>query len=95
MPKLGCMPPRWEKWSASLSDKKVPDADEWWASRWKGVRRECENDEDANALIRLLKRVLVLDPAERPTSAQIVDNPWFQIVSPVNATAPSEFNPNS
>ncbi|GJJ08832.1 hypothetical protein Clacol_003051 [Clathrus columnatus] len=69
----GHIPPHWEKWSASLSDRNITQADmeEWWASHWKTLREGCENDEDTAALVRLLKVVLVLDPKERPTAAQI------------------------
>ena len=39
------------------------------------------NDEKSSAsvdgLVNLLKKVLVLDPALRPTAAQVLQDPWF------------------
>ncbi|GJJ08831.1 hypothetical protein Clacol_003050 [Clathrus columnatus] len=84
----GRIPPQWEKWSASLFDYNIAqiDTEEWWDSHWKTLREGCENDEDTAALVQLLRAVLVLDPKERPTAAQIANDPWFQSVSVENIT---------
>ena len=46
-----------------------------WTSHRKALLRGCVDNEDTDALIRLLKTVLILHPSIRPTMA--VQNQWF------------------
>jgi hypothetical protein len=76
----GSLPLGWQNWYASLSD--APEvspsgADAWWASHRERLRPNCADEADTDALITLLKKVLVLDPASRPIAAEVLQDPWF------------------
>ncbi len=36
------------------------------------------DEADADQLVQLLRRVLVLDPEKRPTIDEVLQDPWFQ-----------------
>ena len=79
----GSLPPGWEEWYANLTDPpeiSPAGADGWWAQRWEILRRNCADDESTDALVTFLRKVLVLDPALRPTAAEVLKDPWFQSV---------------
>ncbi|KAH7927484.1 kinase-like protein [Leucogyrophana mollusca] len=76
----GSLPPGWRSWYASLSNPpevSPSGADAWWASRRGALRRNCIDDADTDALIALLRKVLVLDSAARPTAAEVLQDLWF------------------
>ena len=52
-------------------------ADAWWVERWEVLRRNYADDASTDALITFLRRVLVLNPALRPTVAEVLQDPWF------------------
>ncbi|KIM41261.1 hypothetical protein M413DRAFT_10909 [Hebeloma cylindrosporum] len=73
------VPSEWKNWYANLS--KPPEvsssrADEWWESRRKVLRLKCVDEASADALTALLRKVLVLDPASRPTAAEVLQGTW-------------------
>ncbi|KIJ36332.1 hypothetical protein M422DRAFT_34296 [Sphaerobolus stellatus SS14] len=81
----GYVPSAWKIWYDKMS--KPPDvspdvANKWWAVRWKLLRPYCVDDQDADALVKLLRKVLVLDPAARPTILEILQDPWLQRTAP-------------
>ncbi|EJD48143.1 kinase-like protein [Auricularia subglabra TFB-10046 SS5] len=76
----GYVPTAWETWWATVA--KPPDvsptaADKFWAEQRKMLRLKCEDDADVDGLIRLLKKILALDPAARPSAAEVVNDAWF------------------
>ncbi|TFK68449.1 kinase-like protein [Pluteus cervinus] len=80
VPMGGTLPQAWQEWWLGLSD--VPTvsasgADAWWTRRRKMIRQDCANDADADALIALLRKILVLDPKARPTPEEILQDAWF------------------
>ncbi|KAH7924444.1 kinase-like protein [Leucogyrophana mollusca] len=77
----GSLPPGYRNWHASLSNPpevSPSGADAWWVSRREALRINCADDAAADALITLLRKVLVLDPMARPTAAEVLQDPWFQ-----------------
>ncbi|KAF8956779.1 kinase-like protein [Flammula alnicola] len=87
MAAMACsLPAGWQNWYAGLSD--APEvspsaADAWWASRRERLRPNCADEADTDALITLLRKVLVLDPALRPMAAEVVQDPWFLNAAPM------------
>lgn len=77
----GFVLPEWQEWWDSLSKKRpevlLHEADEWWAERRERILGICVNAEETDALIALLRKVLVADPAARPTAAEVAQDPWF------------------
>ena len=78
----GSLQAGWEDWYANLAD--LPEisptrADAWWAKHWKVLRGNCGDDasSDASSLITFLRKILVLDPALRPTTAEVLQDSWF------------------
>ncbi|KZT13126.1 kinase-like protein [Laetiporus sulphureus 93-53] len=72
----GYVPPKWRSWRPDLTIS--PDqADAWWTSRKTLLRQGCVDDKDTDALVRLLKKVLVLDATIRPTIVEVLQDPWF------------------
>jgi serine/threonine protein kinase len=74
------LPPGWKNWYAGLP--KAPEvspssADAWWASRRVALRRNCADEADTDALVALLRKMLALDPAARPTAAEVLKDAWF------------------
>ncbi|KAF8971371.1 hypothetical protein BDZ97DRAFT_1913862 [Flammula alnicola] len=49
-------------------------ADAWWASHREYLRQNCADEADTDALIALLRKVLVLDPTARPTAAEVLQD---------------------
>ncbi|KZV66362.1 kinase-like protein [Peniophora sp. CONT] len=54
-------------------------SDEVWAKYRARMRTRCASEEDADALVAMLRRILVLDPAARPDAAEILLDPWFAL----------------
>ncbi|KAF8972588.1 kinase-like protein [Flammula alnicola] len=76
----GTLPPGWQNWYTSLStppEVSPSGADAWWALRRKRLSQNCADEADTDALIALLRKVLVLDPTARPTAAEILQDPWL------------------
>ncbi|KAF8910432.1 kinase-like protein [Gymnopilus junonius] len=78
----GSIPPGWLHWDTNTRGPEPDEvcseaADKWWASRWGWIRNYCINDSDTDVLILLLRRILVLDAALRPTAEEILGDPWF------------------
>ncbi|TFK69247.1 kinase-like protein [Pluteus cervinus] len=74
---LGTLPDGWKEWWKSRS--KAPavspsGADAWWIQRREILRKNCADDADVDALIALLRKILVLDPKARPTPEQILQD---------------------
>ncbi|KAL1744933.1 kinase-like domain-containing protein [Schizophyllum fasciatum] len=80
----GCVPPQWQSWwdndpyPVTLSG----DPDEWWSQPWhrKLFTDALASEEDADAAIALLKKLLSLDPQARPTCEEVLQDPWFENV---------------
>ena len=70
------LPLAWKTWWDS-APRPCASSDAWWTERQDRLRGACAEDRDADALVDLLKRILVLDPAELPSAAEIVQDPWF------------------
>ncbi|TRM59015.1 kinase-like protein [Schizophyllum amplum] len=75
----GHVPAQWSAWWETESLSPVC-ADEWWGENRPYIRRGCANDDDTEAAIRLLKKILLLDPCARPSPEEIIRDPWFQDV---------------
>jgi len=77
----GSVPPGWKSWYTNLSNPPEVSpsiADAWWAKRRDCLRAGCVDEASTDALIALLRKVLVLDPALRPTAVVVLQDPWFQ-----------------
>ncbi|KZV60399.1 kinase-like protein [Peniophora sp. CONT] len=48
-----------------------------WAEYRTLLRPRCESDADADGLVTLLRRMFSLDPSERPSAADILQDRWF------------------
>ncbi|KAI5831073.1 kinase-like protein [Schizophyllum commune Tattone D] len=72
------LPLAWKAWCDS-APRPCSSPDAWWTERRERIRGAYADDRDADALLALLERILVLDPAERPSAAEIVQDPWFMI----------------
>ncbi|KAF5309025.1 hypothetical protein D9619_013598 [Psilocybe cf. subviscida] len=68
-------------WDQSVF-KSQPDTntDTWWSRARSQLRKHCESDADCDTLIRLLRRIFVLDAAARPSAADILCDEWFASV---------------
>lgn len=76
----GYMPSGWKAWwdTQSYQCPISPSvADVWWEKRKNSLLRHGMDLENADAIVALLKRVLVLDPAARPTAPEVLQDPWF------------------
>ena len=72
--------PAWKTWWDSAPRPPLsPDA--WWAERERRVRAGWTDDEDADALLDLLRRILVLEPTARPSAAEIAQDRWLAALS--------------
>jgi len=57
--------------------KKNPTLIDWpIKARFDALKVEM-SDEDATATAGLIRRCLQLDPADRPTAAELLNDPWF------------------
>ncbi|KAJ7276758.1 kinase-like domain-containing protein [Mycena rebaudengoi] len=90
----GCAPADWTMYFASISDK--PKAytheasDALWAARVEHLQRWGQTAEDACALVKLLRRMLVMDPMERPSASALLQDPYFDLVPSDHAPLPVE-----
>ncbi|KZV62660.1 kinase-like protein [Peniophora sp. CONT] len=79
----GRIPDSWKKIYTWTSDPRLASdvSEETCAQTWAGFRQyfrpNCASDADMEALISLLRRILVLDPAERPSAADILQDAWL------------------
>jgi serine/threonine-protein kinase SRPK3 len=74
------LPPTWLNWYSSLANPpevSPSSADAWWQKRREEFRKCYADEASVDGLVNLLKKVLVLDPASRPTAAQVLRDPWF------------------
>lgn len=76
----GYVPTAWQTWWSTMP--KAPDvspdaAQRFWKEKREMLRRHCADDADVDHLIVLLKKLLTLDPAARPSAAEVVNDPWF------------------
>ncbi|KAF8902531.1 kinase-like domain-containing protein [Gymnopilus junonius] len=70
-----------KNWYANLSHPPKASrrtADACWASRKKILRPVCHDNDDADALINLLRKIQVLDPELRPNAAEVLHDAWFK-----------------
>ncbi|KZV61425.1 kinase-like protein [Peniophora sp. CONT] len=79
----GAVPSSWDVYPAanvlSASGITPRSADNLWQQHRADLRNVCSSEQDVDALIALLRRVLVLDPAARPSAADILRDPWFTL----------------
>ncbi|KAJ7199166.1 kinase-like domain-containing protein [Mycena pura] len=80
----GGAPADWTTYLASLSDKPkayTPEASAaLWAARVEHLQRGGRHSaEDAHALVKLLRRMLVVDPMERPSASALLQDPYFDL----------------
>ena len=73
---VGSISQEWYSWNPKL-DTSPRHVDAWWTSRREELRQGCVDDQDTDALVRLLKTVLTLDPTIRATIAEVLQDPWF------------------
>ncbi|KAL1687450.1 kinase-like protein [Schizophyllum commune] len=73
------LPPSWKTWWES-TPRPPQNPDAWWTEHRARLRVGCASDEDAEALARLLRKILVLEPEMRPPAAEIVGDEWFRDV---------------
>ncbi|KAF5323707.1 hypothetical protein D9619_012935 [Psilocybe cf. subviscida] len=62
--------------------------DEWWRERWDYLRRNCFDDADCDTLVTLLKKILVIEPSDRPSAATIAQDDWFYEIRTAHSNAP-------
>ncbi|KAJ6508579.1 kinase-like domain-containing protein [Mycena sanguinolenta] len=79
----GGAPADWTAYFASVPDKISPRAytpqaaDALWATTMECLQRGGQTTEDAHGLVALLRRMLVIDPKERPSAAELLLDPYF------------------
>ena len=81
----GRVPSRWQAWWDSKPREPLSgDPDAWWADpdQRDWIVNGCADEKDADAAIRLLKKLLALDSSSRPSCEEILRDPWFKDVSP-------------
>ncbi|KZV61423.1 kinase-like protein [Peniophora sp. CONT] len=80
---VGIVPSSWSTYPAANALKTsgiTPEsANNLWREHRAVLQNVCPPEEDVDALIALLRRILVLDPAARPSAADILRDPWFSI----------------
>ncbi|KZV61424.1 kinase-like protein [Peniophora sp. CONT] len=78
---VGVVPSSWSAYPAAnalrSSGITPASADHLWQEQRAVLWDVCSPEEDVDALIVLLRRILVLDPAKRPSAADILRDPWF------------------
>ena len=76
------VPPEWQTWWDSNDHLTLTDnADAYWLQSREYIREGCSDDEDTDAAISLLRRILALDPSARPSCEEILQDPWFRDVA--------------
>ncbi|KZV61913.1 kinase-like protein [Peniophora sp. CONT] len=81
----GRIPDSWKKIHTWTSDPRLAldiceeTCEETWAGYRQYLRPNCASDVDMEALISLLRRIFVLDPAERPSATDILQDAWFAV----------------
>ncbi|VDB86858.1 unnamed protein product [Peniophora sp. CBMAI 1063] len=83
----GSIPSSWNSYPAAKTlnshDVSARSADDLWQRHRTALCESGLIDEDAGALIALLRRIMVLEPSARPSAAQILRDPWFSIVAKI------------
>ncbi|KAI0351374.1 kinase-like protein [Trametes cingulata] len=79
----GAVPPQWQSYWQSRphlrqSEISAEVADSEWERRRALLRKGCVDDADADRLVQLLRRVLVLEPDRRPSIEDVVRDAWFR-----------------
>ncbi|KAL1717696.1 kinase-like domain-containing protein [Schizophyllum commune] len=75
----GYVPPAWQAWWNSNDHLTLTDdAETYWLQSREYIREGCSDDEDTDAAISMLRRILTLDPAARPSCEEIMQDPWFR-----------------
>ncbi|KAL1669874.1 kinase-like domain-containing protein [Schizophyllum commune] len=80
----GKVPPQWQAWwDSTLREPLSGDPDAWWEApeQRDWIVNGCADEEDANAAISLLKKLLALEPS-RPSCEEILQDPWFEDMLP-------------
>ncbi|KAJ7285344.1 kinase-like domain-containing protein [Mycena rebaudengoi] len=99
----GGAPANWTAYLASLSNKsEVPlkvhtpeAADALWAKTIERLQSTGETLEDARGLVKLLRRMVVIDPMERPSASALLQDPYFDLATSDQAHLPVEYLPLS
>ncbi|KAJ6476187.1 kinase-like domain-containing protein [Mycena sanguinolenta] len=79
----GGAPADWNAYFASVPDEVPPRAytpqaaDALWATTMEHLQRGGQTAEDARGLVALLRRMLVIDPKERPSAAELLWDPYL------------------
>jgi len=82
---VGQVPPAWEPYWASdaylqKQNVSVAEANTYWAERRLHLEKRC-TIEEAERLIHLVRSMLVLDPAQRPSALQLLEaHSWLNEV---------------
>ncbi|VDB86861.1 unnamed protein product [Peniophora sp. CBMAI 1063] len=83
----GIIPSSWKTYPVTKKfkthDISPASANRLWQQHQTTLRESGLSNEDASALISLLRKILVLEPSARPSAAQILRDPWFSTVSKV------------
>ncbi|KAJ6579417.1 kinase-like protein [Mycena sp. CBHHK59/15] len=74
---MSALPAHMTHWSSTS----LCDAAAWWNEHREQLRKACADDEDAEALVGLLREVLVLDPLKRPSATEVCRDAWFRSIA--------------
>ncbi|KAI0369095.1 kinase-like protein [Pilatotrama ljubarskyi] len=77
------VPPQWQPYWHSRprlrqADISAQAAEREWERRRAILRKGCADDADADRLVQLLRRMLVLEPEKRPRIEDVLRDRWFQ-----------------
>ncbi|KAJ7218178.1 kinase-like domain-containing protein [Mycena rebaudengoi] len=94
----GGLPADWTAYFTLLTNNsKVPPkahtpkaADALWAKTTERLQIKGQTAEDAQGLVKLLRRMLVIDPMERPTASALLQDPYFDLTTSERAPLPVE-----
>ncbi|KAJ7259883.1 kinase-like domain-containing protein [Mycena rebaudengoi] len=95
----GGAPADWAAYLASLSNKsQVPlkahtpeAADAFWAKTTERLQSKGQTLEDARGLVKLLRRMVVIDPMERPSASALLQDPYFDLTTSDHSPHPIEY----
>ncbi|KAJ7469617.1 kinase-like domain-containing protein [Mycena latifolia] len=79
----GSAPEKWLQYFATLSNDKpfqeysMAVADALWAERAERFMKTGASQGDAEGLVKLLRRMLVIDPSKRPNAFELLQDPYF------------------